>query len=100
MITKYIIYLVLPYMKKTESELTGVKEIARRANVSIGTVDRVIHNRKGVSENTKQKINSIIEELNFQPNKMASLLASRLLELPLKRDKTSRSRNKAIWRYR
>jgi LacI family transcriptional regulator len=64
-------------MKKTETELTGVKEIARRANVSIGTVDRVIHNRKGVSENTKQKINSIIEELNFQPNKMASLLASR-----------------------
>ena len=64
-------------MKKTETELTGVKEIARRANVSIGTVDRVIHNRKGVSENTKQKINAIIEELNFQPNKMASLLASR-----------------------
>ncbi|WP_183561527.1 substrate-binding domain-containing protein [Mucilaginibacter sp. SP1R1] len=64
-------------MKKTETELTGVKEIARRANVSIGTVDRVIHNRAGVSENTKQKINAIIEELNFQPNKMASLLASR-----------------------
>lgn len=64
-------------MKKAETELTGVKEIARRANVSIGTVDRVIHNRKGVSENTRQKINSIIEELNFQPNKMASLLASR-----------------------
>lgn len=64
-------------MKKIETELTGVKEIARRANVSIGTVDRVIHNRKGVSENTKQKINAIIEELNFQPNKMASLLASR-----------------------
>ncbi|MDB5150784.1 MAG: transcriptional regulator, LacI family [Mucilaginibacter sp.] len=64
-------------MKKTETELTGVKEIARRANVSIGSVDRVIHNRKGVSEKTKQKINAIIEELNFQPNKMASLLASR-----------------------
>jgi LacI family transcriptional regulator len=64
-------------MKKTGPELTGVKEIARRANVSIGTVDRVIHNRQGVSENTRKKINAIIEELNFQPNKMASLLASR-----------------------
>jgi LacI family transcriptional regulator len=62
-------------MKKTE--LTGVKEIARRANVSIGTVDRVIHNRKGVSDETRQKISLIIEELNFQPNKMASLLASK-----------------------
>ncbi|MDB5020578.1 MAG: transcriptional regulator, LacI family, partial [Pedobacter sp.] len=58
---------------------TGVKEIARRANVSIGTVDRVIHNRQGVSENTRKKINAIIEELNFQPNRMASLLASRKL---------------------
>lgn len=64
-------------MKKTGAELTGVKEIARRANVSIGTVDRVIHNRAGVSENTRKKINAIIEELDFQPNKMASLLASR-----------------------
>jgi LacI family transcriptional regulator len=60
-----------------KAELTGVKEIARRANVSIGTVDRVIHNRKGVSDATRQKINGIIEELNFQPNKMASLLASK-----------------------
>lgn len=66
-------------MKKTGDELTGVKEIARRANVSIGTVDRVIHNRTGVSENTRKKINAIIQELNFQPNKMASLLASRKL---------------------
>ncbi|MFC0517713.1 LacI family DNA-binding transcriptional regulator [Mucilaginibacter angelicae] len=64
-------------MKKTGTELTGVKEIARRANVSIGTVDRVIHNRKGVSEETKNKINAIIEEMDFRPNKMASLLASR-----------------------
>ena len=59
------------------AELTGVKEIARLANVSIGTVDRVIHNRKGVSDATRQKINKIIEEINYQPNKMASLLASK-----------------------
>jgi LacI family transcriptional regulator len=58
-------------------ELIGVKEIARRANVSIGTVDRVIHNRSGVSDSTRKKINHIIAELNYQPNKMASLLASK-----------------------
>lgn len=64
-------------MRNKSAELTGVKEIARRANVSIGTVDRVIHNRKGVSEKTKQKINSIIAELGYTPNKMASLLAQK-----------------------
>jgi LacI family transcriptional regulator len=56
--------------------LTGVKEIARRANVSIATVDRVIHNRPGVSVKTKSKIEAIIKELNYQPNVLASRLAS------------------------
>ena len=60
-----------------ESKQHGVREIARRAKVSIGTVDRVIHNRKGVSEETSRKINKIIRELKFKPNKMASLLASK-----------------------
>lgn len=60
-----------------KAEFTGVKEIARRANVSIGTVDRVIHNRKGVSDETRKKINQIIEEINYRPNTMASLLASK-----------------------
>lgn len=55
----------------------GVKEIARRANVSIATVDRVIHNRTGVSEKTKKKILEIIKELDYQPNILASRLASR-----------------------
>jgi LacI family transcriptional regulator len=64
-------------MEKQEIELTGVKEIARRANVSIGTVDRVIHNRVGVSKKTKDKINAIIEELNYQPNIFARRLASK-----------------------
>lgn len=57
--------------------LSGVKEIARRANVSIATVDRVVHNRKGVSEITRKKINQIIAEMGFQPNLLASRLASK-----------------------
>ncbi|MGA0557366.1 LacI family DNA-binding transcriptional regulator [Larkinella sp. VNQ87] len=61
-------------MKK--KELQGVKEIARRANVTIATVDRVIHNRPGVSEKTREKITKIIEELNYQPNLLARRLAS------------------------
>ena len=63
--------------KKQNDSLSGVKEIARRANVSIATVDRVIHNRKGVSESTKRKINDIIAEIGFQPNILASRLASK-----------------------
>ncbi len=57
--------------------LTGVKEIARRANVSTGTVDRVLHNRRGVSESTKNKILAIMKELDYQPNILARRLASK-----------------------
>ena len=64
-------------MEKEVPPYFGVKEIARRANVSIATVDRVIHNRTGVSEKTKQKINEIIIELDYQPNILASRLASK-----------------------
>lgn len=64
-------------MKKASEELTGVKEIARRAKVSIATVDRVLHNRTGVSEKTRKLINSIIQELDYQPNLLARRLASR-----------------------
>jgi LacI family transcriptional regulator len=63
-------------MQKEKKELVGVKEIARRANVSIATVDRVLHNRTGVSKDTKEKINAIIKELDYQPNLLARRLAS------------------------
>jgi LacI family transcriptional regulator len=60
-----------------ENTGSGVKEIARRANVSTATVDRVLHNRTGVSEKTKKRINDIIKELDYQPNILASRLASK-----------------------
>lgn len=63
-------------MSKKEKQLVGVKEIARRAGVSIATVDRVLHNRSGVSERTKAKIQAIIKDLNYQPNLLARRLAS------------------------
>lgn len=65
-------------MKKTnEQVLVGVKEIARRANVSIGTVDRVLNNRTGVADKTRDKILQIIKELDYQPNIMARRLATK-----------------------
>jgi len=60
-----------------ENTSYGVKEIARRANVSTATVDRVLHNRTGVSEKTRIRILEIIKELDYQPNILASRLASR-----------------------
>ena len=59
-----------------DGEAVGVKEIARLAKVSLATVDRVLHNRTGVSEATRTKIQKIIKRLNYRPNILARRLAS------------------------
>ncbi|MDR1343614.1 MAG: LacI family DNA-binding transcriptional regulator [Prevotellaceae bacterium] len=60
---------------KKSDERIRIKDIATLANVSAGTVDRVIHNRGGVAPESKKRIEEILNEMNFKPNKMAQLLA-------------------------
>lgn len=52
-----------------------IKEIARLAGVSIGTVDRAIHDRPEVSAETKRRIEAIMSSLGYAPNIMARQLA-------------------------
>lgn len=48
-----------------------VREIAEKAGVSIGTVDRVLHGRGRVSPETKERILSIVKESGYTPNPIA-----------------------------
>lgn len=57
-------------------ERIRIKDIARLADVSVGTVDRVIHGRSGVSESSKKRVEEILKQLDYQPNMYASALAS------------------------
>lgn len=52
----------------------GIKKIAKLANVSIGTVDRVLHKRTGVSKETEERVLKVIEEIGYTKNTMASRL--------------------------
>lgn len=52
-----------------------IKDIAEIANVSIGTVDRVIHNRGEVSDETRDRIKKLLEEYDYTPDIVASSLA-------------------------
>ena len=65
-------------MSKTMNtpERIRIKDIAKMADVSVGTVDRVIHGRSGVSEASRKRVEEILEKLNYQPNMYASALAS------------------------
>lgn len=59
-----------------QNERIRIKDIAQRARVSVGTVDRVLHNRPGVSEASRKKVEGILKQLDYQPNMYASALAS------------------------
>ncbi|MEZ0182368.1 LacI family DNA-binding transcriptional regulator [Flavobacterium oncorhynchi] len=52
-----------------------IKKIAELANVSPGTVDRIIHNRGQAAQETVDKVNAIIEEFGYKRNILASNLA-------------------------
>nr|WP_281235560.1 LacI family DNA-binding transcriptional regulator [Flavobacterium gelatinilyticum] len=49
--------------------------MAELANVSTGTVDRIIHKRGQVAQETVDKVNAIIEEFGYKRNILASNLA-------------------------
>lgn len=52
-----------------------INDIAKEAKVSTGTIDRVLHNRGGVSEETSKRIKKIIKKYDFKINAIASSLA-------------------------
>src|SRR6187431_637589 len=53
-----------------------IKDIARLAGVSVGTVDRVLHNRGRVSPEALQKVTSVMEQIDYKPNLIARTLGS------------------------
>ena len=62
-----------------DKEFSNIRivDIAKMAGVSVGTVDRVIHNRGRVSEENRKKVQTILEMVHYQPNLMARSLASK-----------------------
>lgn len=64
-------------VKKSDSNSpAGIKEIAKALGISIGTVDRALHGRSGISAKTQAKVLRMAEKLNYKPN-----IAARSLKL-------------------
>jgi LacI family transcriptional regulator len=61
-------------VKQTTSEPAGIKEIAKSLGISIGTVDRALHARPGVSAKTRAKVLKMAEKLHYKPNVAARSL--------------------------
>lgn len=48
-----------------------IKDIAKKADVSVTTVSRVLNNKPDVGDDTRAKILKIIDQLNYNPNSVA-----------------------------
>jgi len=54
--------------------LATIKDVAKRAGVTIGTVSRVLNNKKWVSEDCKKRVQAAIRDLKYKPQAHARRL--------------------------
>lgn len=52
-----------------------MRKIAEIANVSRGTVDKVLNNRPGVSDPVRERVKQVADSLNYKPNLIGKALA-------------------------
>ncbi len=58
------------------SQRIRIKDIAEQTGVSIGTVDRVLHNRGHVSAEVRERVIKVMREMGYEPNIVARSLAN------------------------
>ncbi len=59
-----------------------IKQIAEMAGVHRSTVDKVLHNREGVSQEVRERVQKIIDEYQYKPNPIGQALKKQ--EKPIK----------------
>ena len=57
--------------------MVSIKEVAKHAGVAISTVSKVLKGYPNISQETREKVNTAIRELNYIPNSIASALSSK-----------------------
>ena len=59
------------------SESAKIRDIAKALGISIGTVDRALHDRRGVNPLTKSRVLQMAKTMGYQPNPAVSASGSR-----------------------
>jgi LacI family transcriptional regulator, galactose operon repressor len=55
---------------------SGIPQIAELTGVSIGTVDRALHGRPGINDQTRQRVLDIAKKIGYRPNLAARSLST------------------------
>lgn len=57
--------------------MTNIRQIAREAGVSVGTVSNVLNNRTNVTNETRKRVLEVIQRYNYHPSAVARSLSTR-----------------------
>ncbi len=60
-------------IRRRRASLT-IRDVARGANVSVGTVSKALNNNGYLRQETREKIIAVVRELGFRPNDLAQSL--------------------------
>lgn len=55
--------------------MATIKDVAREAGLTVGTVSRVLNDRGYISQETREKVYQVMKELNYQPSEVARSLS-------------------------
>lgn len=61
--------------------MANIRQVADKAGVSIGTVSRVLNNKPGVSEETRQHVLTVSQELGYNNSKRSNLANPQITHL-------------------
>jgi len=62
---------------KENADLVTIKDIAKKANVAPSTVSNVLNNTKYVTEDIRERVLSVVDELGYSPNLIARSLKTK-----------------------
>ena len=62
--------------EQARGKMASIRDVARRAEVAIGTVSRVLNGGSHVTDLTRQRVQKAIKELGYKPNPAARALRS------------------------
>lgn len=54
--------------------MATLKDVAREAGLTVGTVSRILNNRGYISSNAREKVDEAMKKLNYRPNEVARSL--------------------------
>ncbi len=63
--------------EQRQGKIATIQDVARCANVAVGTVSRVINDSPGVKPATRQRVLAAVEALDYSPNLIARSMTSR-----------------------